>query len=112
MADVLIALAQGPAHAGIAGPTKPVEDVTRAELDAVLQVDLASMFHCARRAVPALRSAGGGSIVNIASAAGRFGFRLRSPYSAAKWGVVGFTKRLVQTWAGRHPGKRDFARTG
>jgi NAD(P)-dependent dehydrogenase (short-subunit alcohol dehydrogenase family) len=82
-------------NAGIAGPTKPVEDVTPAELDAVLQVDLASMFHCARRAVPALRATGGGSIVNIASAAGRFGFRLRSPYSAAKWGVVGFTKTLA-----------------
>ena len=82
-------------NAGIAGPTKPVEEITPAELDAVLQVDLASMFHCARRAVPALRAAGGGSIINLSSAAGRFGFRLRSPYSAAKWGVVGFTKTLA-----------------
>ena len=53
------------------------------------------MFHCARRAVPALREAGGGSIVNLSSAAGRFGFAQRSPYSAAKWGVVGFTKSLA-----------------
>ena len=82
-------------NAGIAGPTKPVEDVTPAELDAVLQVDLASMFHCARRAVPWLRAAGGGSIVNLSSAAGKFGFALRSPYSAAKWGVVGFTRTLA-----------------
>jgi NAD(P)-dependent dehydrogenase (short-subunit alcohol dehydrogenase family) len=82
-------------NAGIAGPTKPVEEVTPEELDAVLQVDLAAMFHCARRAVPALRAAGGGSIVNLSSAAGRFGFRLRSPYAAAKWGVVGFTKTLA-----------------
>ena len=82
-------------NAGIAGPTKPVEQVTPAELDAVLQVDLAAMFHCARRAVPALRAAGGGAIVNLSSAAGRFGFPLRSPYSAAKWGVVGFTKTLA-----------------
>jgi NAD(P)-dependent dehydrogenase (short-subunit alcohol dehydrogenase family) len=82
-------------NAGIAGPTKPVEDVTPAELDATLQIDLAAMFHCARRAVPALRAAGGGSIINLSSAAGRFGFRLRSPYAAAKWGVVGFTKTLA-----------------
>ncbi len=82
-------------NAGIAGPTKPVEQVLPAELDAVLQVDLAAMFHCARRAIPALRAAGGGSIVNLSSAAGRFGFRLRSPYAAAKWGVVGFTKTLA-----------------
>ena len=82
-------------NAGIAGPTKPVEEVTAAELDAVLQVCLASMFHCARRAVPLLRAAGGGSIVNLSSAAGKFGFPLRSPYSAAKWGVVGFTRTLA-----------------
>ena len=82
-------------NAGIAGPTKPVEQVTPAELDAVLQTDLASMFHCARRAVPLLRAAGGGSIVNLSSAAGKFGFPLRSPYSAAKWGVVGFTRTLA-----------------
>ena len=82
-------------NAGIAGPTARVEDVTPAELDAVLRVDLASMFHCARRAVPALRASGGGSIVNLSSAAGKFGFALRSPYAAAKWGVVGFTRTLA-----------------
>ena len=82
-------------NAGIAGPTVRVEDVTPADLDATLQADLASMFHCARRAVPALRQSGGGSIVNLSSAAGKFGFPLRSPYSAAKWGVVGFTRTLA-----------------
>jgi NAD(P)-dependent dehydrogenase (short-subunit alcohol dehydrogenase family) len=82
-------------NAGIAGPTAPVEDVTPAELEETLRVDLAAMFHCARRAIPALRAAGGGSIVNLSSAAGRFGFAMRSPYAAAKWGVVGFTKSLA-----------------
>ncbi|MFP5406674.1 MAG: SDR family oxidoreductase, partial [Gammaproteobacteria bacterium] len=47
------------------------------------------------RAVPALRQAGGGSIVNLSSAAGRLGFPLRTPYSATKFGVVG----LTETWA-------------
>jgi NAD(P)-dependent dehydrogenase (short-subunit alcohol dehydrogenase family) len=87
-------------NAGIAGPTKPVEAVTPEELDATLRIDLAAMFHCVRRAVPALREAAGaggfgGSIVNLSSAAGRFGFPLRSPYAAAKWGVIGFTKTLA-----------------
>ena len=82
-------------NAGIAGPTAKVEDVTPEQLDATLQIDLASMFHCARRAVPALRKSGGGSIVNLSSAAGKFGFPLRSPYSAAKWGVIGFTRTLA-----------------
>ena len=82
-------------NAGIAGPTARVEDVKPEELDATLRIDLAAMFHCARRAIPALRAAGGGSIINLSSAAGRFGFPLRSPYAAAKWGVVGFTKSLA-----------------
>jgi len=82
-------------NAGIAGPTARVEDVKPEELDVTLRIDLAAMFHCARRAIPALRAAGGGSIVNLSSAAGRFGFPLRSPYAAAKWGVVGFTKSLA-----------------
>jgi NAD(P)-dependent dehydrogenase (short-subunit alcohol dehydrogenase family) len=82
-------------NAGIAGPTKRVEDVTPEELDATLRIDLAAMFHTARRAVPALRQSGGGSIVNLSSAAGRFGFPLRSPYAAAKWGVIGLTKTLA-----------------
>lgn len=81
-------------NAGIAGPTARVEEVTPEALEATLRIDLAAMFHCARRAVPHLRAAGGGAIVNISSAAGRFGFPLRSPYAAAKWGVVGFTKSL------------------
>ena len=82
-------------NAGIAGPTKPVEQIDPAELDATLQIVLASQFHCARRAVPALRAAGGGAIINLSSAAGKFGFPLRSPYAAAKWGVIGFTRTLA-----------------
>ena len=82
-------------NAGIAGPTARVEDVAPEALSRTLKIDLEAMFHCARRAVPALRKAGGGSIVNLSSAAGRFGFPLRSPYAAAKWGVVGFTKSLA-----------------
>ena len=81
-------------NAGIAGPTALVEDVTPEALDATLRIDLAAMFHCARRAIPALRASGGGAIVNMSSAAGRFGFAQRAPYAAAKWGVVGFTKSL------------------
>jgi NAD(P)-dependent dehydrogenase (short-subunit alcohol dehydrogenase family) len=81
-------------NAGIAGPTALVEDVTPDELDATFRIDLASMFHCARRAIPALRANGGGAIINLSSAAGRFGFAMRAPYSAAKWGVIGFTKSL------------------
>ena len=81
-------------NAGIAGPTATVENVTPEELDATLRIDLASMFHTSRLAIPTLRANGGGAIVNLSSAAGRFGFALRAPYAAAKWGVIGFTKSL------------------
>ena len=100
-------------NAGIAGPTARVEDVAPDALSRTLRIDLEAMFHCARRAVPALRAAGGGSIVNLSSAAGRFGFPLRSPYAAAKWGGGGLHQvPRHRTRAGRHPGERHPARTG
>src|SRR5262249_16987639 len=48
-----------------------------------------------RLAMPLIKAAGGGSIINLSSIAGRFGFALRSPYSASKWAVVGLTKSLA-----------------
>lgn len=82
-------------NAGIAGPTAPVEAITPEEWDRTLAVNISGQFYCARRAVPLLREAGGGSIVNLASTAGLFGFPNRSPYAASKWAVVGFTKTLA-----------------
>lgn len=82
-------------NAGIAGPTGRVEEIAPEAWDRCLAVCLTSQFNCARLAVPHLRESGNASIVNMSSAAGRFGFGLRSPYAAAKWGVVGFTKSLA-----------------
>jgi NAD(P)-dependent dehydrogenase (short-subunit alcohol dehydrogenase family) len=82
-------------NAGIAGPTAKVEEVDPADWDRCIAVDLSGMFYCTRKAMPLIKRAGGGSIVNLSSAAGRHGFPQRSPYSAAKWGVVGFTKSLA-----------------
>jgi NAD(P)-dependent dehydrogenase (short-subunit alcohol dehydrogenase family) len=82
-------------NAGIAGPTAPVEAMDIAEWNRTIAVDLNGMFYCTRRAVPLLKAAGGGSIINLSSVAGRLGYPLRTPYAAAKWGVVGFTKSLA-----------------
>jgi NAD(P)-dependent dehydrogenase (short-subunit alcohol dehydrogenase family) len=82
-------------NAGIAGPTAKVEDIDPADWDRCIAVDLSGMFYCTRKAMPMIKAAGGGSIVNLSSAAGRHGFPQRSPYAAAKWGVVGFTKSLA-----------------
>ena len=48
-----------------------------------------------KTAIPAMRQGGGGSIINLSSVAGRFGYPLRTPYAASKWAVVGFTKSLA-----------------
>jgi NAD(P)-dependent dehydrogenase (short-subunit alcohol dehydrogenase family) len=82
-------------NAGIAGPTAPVEDITIDDWDRTIAIDLNGMFYCTRKAVPLLKAAGGGSIINLSSVAGRLGFPLRTPYAAAKWAVVGFTKSLA-----------------
>lgn len=82
-------------NAGIAGPTAPVEEISLDDWRRTIAVNLEGQFLCTRRAVPLLRQAGGGAIINLSSAAGRFGFARRTPYSASKWGVVGFTKSLA-----------------
>lgn len=82
-------------NAGVSGPTSRLEDTTLAAWQNTLDVNLTGTFLCARSAVPLLRAAGGGAIINISSVAGRLGFSLRSPYSASKFGLAG----LTQTWA-------------
>ncbi len=83
-------------NAGIAGPTGGVEEISVEDWRRCLDIDLTGQFICAHFAVPMLKAAGGGSIVNMSSAAGRFGYAFRTPYSAAKWGVIGFTQSLAK----------------
>jgi|SRR5579872_1687730 NAD(P)-dependent dehydrogenase (short-subunit alcohol dehydrogenase family) len=83
-------------NAGIAGPTGAVEDIDPAEWRRCLDVGLTGQFLCTRRAVPLLKAAGGGSIINMSSAAGRHGYAFRTPYSSAKFGVIGFTQSLAK----------------
>ena len=81
-------------NAGIAGPTAKVDEMHPEDWDRCLAICLTGQFNCARHAVPLLRRSKNASIVNISSAAGRLGFAMRSPYAAAKWGVIGFTRSL------------------
>lgn len=81
-------------NAGIAGPTAKVDEMNPEDWDRCLQICLTGQFNCARLAVPLLRESKNASIVNISSAAGRLGFAMRTPYAAAKWGVIGFSKSL------------------
>lgn len=81
-------------NAGVAGPTGRVEDIHPDEWDRCLSICLTGQFNCIRLAVPHLKESRNGSIVNLSSAAGRLGFSLRTPYAAAKWGVIGLTKSV------------------
>jgi len=81
-------------NAGVAGPTGKIEDIEIRDWERCIAVDVNGMFYCTRLAVPMLKAAGGGSIINMSSSAGRLGFPYRTPYATAKWGVVGFTKSL------------------
>jgi NAD(P)-dependent dehydrogenase (short-subunit alcohol dehydrogenase family) len=82
-------------NAGIAGPTARVEAISSADWDRTVAVDLNGQFYCTRRAIPLLRAAGGGSIINIASNVAFFGMPMRAPYTACKWAMIGFTKTLA-----------------
>ena len=82
-------------NAGIAGPTAPVEEMSIADWDRTIAINISGQFYCARRAVPLLKEAGGGLIANLASVAGLFGYPLRAPYAASKWAVVGYSKTLA-----------------
>lgn len=83
-------------NAGIAGPTGNLEDLSSAEWRACIDICLTGQFLCARQAIPMIKTAGGGSIVNMASAAAKHGYAYRTPYSAAKFGVIGLTQSLAK----------------
>ena len=77
-------------------PDRGVDEIDPADWRRCLDVCLTGQFLCARRAVPMLKAAGGGAIVAMSSAAGRFGYAFRTPYAAAKWGVIGLTQSLAK----------------
>lgn len=82
-------------NAGIAGPTAPVEQFPPDEWDKVIQINLGSTFYVTRQAIPWLKKSSAGSVINMSSVSGRFGYPNRSAYSTAKWGLIGFTKTLA-----------------
>ena len=83
-------------NAGISGPTAATEDVSPADWDRTLAVNISGQFYCARLAIPAMKAAGGGSIVNISSTSGKTGLPLRLPYAVSKHAVMGFTETLAR----------------
>jgi 3-oxoacyl-[acyl-carrier protein] reductase len=73
----------------------PVEEMTDAEWEETLSINLTGTFFCTRAAVPFMKSARSGRIVNISSTAGQRGEAFHSHYAASKGAVISFTKSLA-----------------
>jgi NAD(P)-dependent dehydrogenase (short-subunit alcohol dehydrogenase family) len=82
-------------NAGIVGTYGPVAELSFTEWRRVIDTNLHAVFLCIRAEIPRLLAGGGGSIVNVASAAGLVGFAGLAAYVAAKHAVVGLTKSVA-----------------
>ena len=83
-------------NVGIAGPTAKVEDVTLADWNESIRVNLTSPFLFARAVVPAMKARSGGLIVNISSGSAKVGLPLRLPYVVTKGAVLSLTMNLAR----------------
>ncbi|MER5739681.1 MULTISPECIES: glucose 1-dehydrogenase [unclassified Streptomyces] len=98
-------------NAGISGGSHALEEQTAEAFRRVVDVDLTGVFLGLRTVIPVMREHGGGSVVNVSSAAGLTGLARTAGYGAAKWGVRGLTRiAAVELAAARvrvnsvHPG--------
>jgi 3-oxoacyl-[acyl-carrier protein] reductase len=82
-------------NAGLPAETKPVTEITRAEWDRVLDVNLTAFFLAAQAVIPAMRERGGGSIIVTASIIARRPRPGLAAYIAAKTGVTGLARALA-----------------
>ena len=79
-------------NAGTTGPSKPTADYSLDEWNAVVALNLTSVFLCLKHEIPQMVSQGGGAIVNTSSGAGLVGFAGLPGYVATKHGVIGLTR--------------------
>ena len=98
-------------NAGISGDRSGVEDTSEEEWQRVIDIDQKGVWLGMKAAVPALRRAGGGSIINISSILGLVGSGVSLAYTAAKGAVRLMTKTAAVQYAGEnirvnsvHPG--------
>ena len=83
------------ANAGTGGPAGRIEDLDYGAWRDCVGVNLFGAFLTCRWAARVMRAQGSGLIILTSSTAGLYGYPLRSPYAAAKWGIVGLTKTLA-----------------
>lgn len=83
------------ANAGTGGPAGAVETLNYSDWRACLSVNLDGAFLLCGWAAKQMKTQNAGSIILMSSTAGQFGYPMRSPYAAAKWGVIGLMKTLA-----------------
>jgi NAD(P)-dependent dehydrogenase (short-subunit alcohol dehydrogenase family) len=86
-------------NAGIEGEQATTADCTVENWDRVIAINLSGVWYCMKYEIPHMLKAGGGSIVNMASVAGRVGFANIPAYTASKHGVNGLTKTAALEYA-------------
>ena len=79
---------------------KPPHALDIAEWNSVIQTNLTSAFLCSQAVYPAMKTAGGGKIINIGSMMSIFGASFAPAYAASKGGIVQFTRACACAWAG------------
>jgi NAD(P)-dependent dehydrogenase (short-subunit alcohol dehydrogenase family) len=94
------AQALGPVHAvvanaGVAGPTQPLHEMTLADWRDTLAIDLDGVFLTFRAFIPGMIERRGGSLIAISSMTGKHPLHGRTPYAAAKMGVIGLVRTLA-----------------
>lgn len=72
------------------------DSIDEADWDAAMAVNVKGIWNCCKAAVPAMRQAGGGSIVNIASLAATYGMPFALHYTTSKGAVIGLTRGLAR----------------
>jgi NAD(P)-dependent dehydrogenase (short-subunit alcohol dehydrogenase family) len=82
-------------NSGIGGPTVNVVDLRLQDWNEVLAINLTGSMLCAREVLKHMTPRKKGSIINISSDGGRFGYPMRSPYCVSKWGIIGLTETLA-----------------
>ncbi len=81
---------------------KPVTEVTEEEWDAIVNLNLKSVFFGAKHAIPLMIRSGGGCILNMASTFGLIGYPIVPIYAATKGGVIALTRQIAVDYAQRN----------